>query len=275
MLFDPGAWAAWLFTLMLGATVSAAAERSAPAPRLRVLSYNVNYGGDEPAVLDAIADADADVVLLQETTPAWERALRRRFASRYDHIGFHHWRRYAGGLAVLSRHPIERDQLLPPAESWFPAQRLIIATPLGRVELLNLHLRPAIDQGDWVRGFFTTPPIRRREIEAYWKALSASPDDELPRIIAGDFNEEPGATALAYLAEQGLARADTGATQTWEWQGVYRDNPIHLKMKLDHIFVSPQLAVRDATVLPGAGSDHRPIVATLEPAAPAAPPSPR
>ena len=127
---------------------------------LRVATYNVNYAGDHDAVLAAIADTDADVVLLQETTPSWERALRRRFGDRYPHMSFHHWRRSAGGLAVLSRHPIDADELIPPAASWFPAQRAVIAAPGGPVQVLHVHLRPAIDHGDWVRGFFSTPPIK-------------------------------------------------------------------------------------------------------------------
>lgn len=246
----------WLAAMLLG-VVEVGASHASP---LRVVSYNVHHDGDEASTVDAIADADGDIVLLQETTPAWERVLRRRLSRRYPHMTFHHWRRFAGGLAVLSRHPIDDDDLLPPAEGWFPAQRLVIATPAGPVQLLHVHLRPAIDQGDWVRGFFTTPPIRRREIEEYWARMK--PD--LPTVVAGDFNEEPGASALAYLADRGLARADSGETATWEWKGMWRGAPIHLRMKLDHVLADRRWRVRDARVIVGGGSDHRPVVVTLQ-----------
>jgi endonuclease/exonuclease/phosphatase family metal-dependent hydrolase len=230
------------------------------APILRVVSYNVHYAGDEDSTLDTLGAIDADVVLLQETTPAWERVLRRRFAGRYPHMAFHHWRRGAGGLAVLSRHAVTTDELLPPAEHWFPAQRLVVAAPGGPAQVLHVHLRPAIDQGDWVRGFFSTPPIRRREIEAYWKRMASG----MPTLVAGDFNEEPGASALGFLADRGLVRVDSGELATWEWKGIWKGAPVHLRMKLDHVLADRHWRVRDAHVVAGGGSDHRPVVVTLE-----------
>jgi endonuclease/exonuclease/phosphatase (EEP) superfamily protein YafD len=247
-----------LFTMIMATCALVALTGTAEA-QLRVVSYNVNYAGDEAPTLDVIALADGDVVLLQETTPRWERALRRRFHDRYPHMAFHHADRSPGGLAVLSRYPIEADAILPPAEHWFPAERLVVATPLGRVQILHVHLRPAIDQGDWVRGYLTTPPIRRREIEAYWKAMS--PD--LPVLVAGDFNEEPGATALGFLVDHGLVRADSGPAPTWTWQGNWRGNDVRLRMKLDHILSDRRLAIGDARVLEGGGSDHHAVVVTL------------
>ena len=114
----------------------------------------------------------------------------------------------------------------------------------GALQMLHVHLRPAWD-GDWVTGFFTTPPIRRREIEAYWRAL----DPTLPTIVAGDFNEEvgPHGQALAYLHERALRRADTNGTPTWQWKGNVSGRPIHLRLTLDtpadH---HPPLAATDA-----------------------------
>src|SRR4051812_20253230 len=64
-------------TLWRGSTTA----RICHSRRVRLLSYNVNYGNREPrASLDAIADADADVVLLQEITARWQAALADRFA---------------------------------------------------------------------------------------------------------------------------------------------------------------------------------------------------
>ena len=43
-------------------------------PHVRVLTYNVNWGGPAVATsVEAIRAAEADVVCLQETTPAWGR----------------------------------------------------------------------------------------------------------------------------------------------------------------------------------------------------------
>ncbi len=51
---------------------------------LRVMTYNVNFGAPaREAAVDAIAEASADVVCLQETTPEWEELLRQRLSERY------------------------------------------------------------------------------------------------------------------------------------------------------------------------------------------------
>ena len=56
---------------------------AAASAALRVMTYNVNFGipGDAPTIA-AIDAGRADVVFLQEINPAWERALRARFAGR-------------------------------------------------------------------------------------------------------------------------------------------------------------------------------------------------
>jgi endonuclease/exonuclease/phosphatase (EEP) superfamily protein YafD len=231
------------------------------AAAFRVMTYNVWLSAaGQRATLDAIADGDADLVLLQEATPAWERALQARFAREYPYMRFHHGARPAGDLGVLSRRPIVDDTLLPPAGGPFPAQRLVVDTASGAVQVLHVHLQPMLDGGDPVRGFFTTPPIRRREIEAFWQAVAPG----LPTLAAGDFNEEHTVgSALAYLVDRGLRRVDAGALATWEFQGSWRGNDVHLRLHLDHLYVDAALHVVAATVLAAGASDHRPVVATL------------
>ncbi len=232
------------------------------ARRLRVMSYNVECTGHRHAVtLDAIAAGDADVVLLQETTHAWELLLRQRFARTYPHLHFQHDARYAGGFAVMSRAPLAQVEHLARAADWFAAQRIVLETGLGMLQVLHVHLRPVFDDGDPVKGFFTTPPIRRREIEAYWAAMASGP----ATIVAGDFNEEPeGGLALAFLTERGLRRVDTGGLPTWEYKGSWRGNDVHLRLRLDHVVIDERLVAVDATVLDAGASDHRPVLVTLE-----------
>lgn len=225
---------------------------------LRLVTYNVEYSRrHERRTLDAIADTDADLILLQEVTPGWVASLRARFASTYRHTSFHA-AHGAGGLAILSRAPLRDDRLLPAIDR-FPAQHVIADTALGAIQILHLHLHPMLDGGDPVRGYFTTPPIRRREIEHFTRALV--PD--VRTIVAGDLNEEPGGAVMAHLAALGLARADSGPAPTWEFDGVWRGNPVKFGLRLDHVAVGPPLRVASAAVLPTGGSDHRPVAATI------------
>src|SRR5688572_8038264 len=106
---------------------------------LAVLSYNLNYGlaGDE-ATLDAIAERPSDLVLLQETTEEWELALRERFGAEFPYVAFRHCC-LAGGLGVLSKYELkELEYIEPPAGGWFPGWRLLVDSPLGSLQVLNV-----------------------------------------------------------------------------------------------------------------------------------------
>jgi len=243
-----------LFTGCAGPSLVPATEG---APALRVLTWNVNYGVEgHPDALALLARVDADVVLLQETTPGWEAALRATFAPHYPHMRFHHCCG-AGGLAVLSRHPIAREEVLP-AVSWFPAWRGVVQTPLGPVQLLSVHLRPPFsDSGSVASGLYQTPPIRGQEMAAFAAAL----EDDVATIVAGDFNEGSG-EAISQVRARGmhsvLERAAL-STPTWHWDGV----PVRLR--LDHMFFDDDaLALTAADVFEEGPSDHFPILARFE-----------
>ena len=262
-------WArfALLTPAMLAVASNASGEAEPPpaprptTPQLVVMTYNVNYGTNgRDETLAAIAAGHADLVLLQETTPSWEKALRKRFADAYPHMVFRHDDRAAGGFAVLSRNPIRNEiGLPPPPGAFFPAQTFTVDTPLGALDVLHVHLRPAIVGGSWIKGYFETPPIRRREIEAHWKRLARK-----PAIVAGDFNEEPGKAVEQFLSDKGLHRIPTGGKPTtWSWSGEYQGRPVELAFDIDHVVIAGSLAAKHAHVLAGGKSDHRAVVVTL------------
>lgn len=224
------------------------------------MTYNVNYGNKEPRVsLDAIADADVDVVLIQEVTARWQAVLADRFAAQYPTHVFRLHARNAGGLAVLSKLPVGGEELFAPSDGgWFPAQRLVVTTGFGDVQILHVHLRPALDSGSWFKGFITTPPVREREIAAHYAQLVHA----LPTVIAGDFNEDPTGLAVAALAQHGYRRVETFGPRTWHYE---EDGWDVLKLDIDHIMVGPTLRGVGGVVLDAGTSDHRPVVATIEP----------
>jgi endonuclease/exonuclease/phosphatase (EEP) superfamily protein YafD len=229
---------------------------AAPAqPHVSVMTFNVNFGmAGDPATMNAVAQQDADVIFLQETTDQWEAELRTRFGEAYPSMAFKHWPP-AGGLAVLSKLPIESIEYLP-AESWFPAARVVLASPVGRLQVLNVHLRPpASDRGNVVSGYFSTPPVRRREISAFASAL----DPTLPTLIVGDFNESENGRAVKWLAEHGYRSAlpefQPGA-KTWRW----RTSVGTLRGRYDHLCYDGRLTPLRVEVRDVGRSDHLPVV---------------
>jgi endonuclease/exonuclease/phosphatase (EEP) superfamily protein YafD len=220
---------------------------------VRIVSYNVDCRNAEPASsLDAIAAIDADVALLQEIDAAWEAALEARFAGAYPHRAIRLDARRAGGLAVLSKLPIETEQLIPTSpDGWFPAQRIVI----DGMQILHVHLRPALDASGWVTGYMTTPPIRLRQIEEYFAVMT-----ELPAIVVGDFNEEPSGTTVRFLESKGLARVAMIGPRTWHY---VRDGAEVLALDIDHVMIDARLTARDGHVVDAGTSDHRPVVVTI------------
>jgi len=60
-------------------------------PAVRVLTYNLNYGmpRDRPP-LEVVRQADADLVLLQETSEPWEARIREALGDVYPYMSFRH-----------------------------------------------------------------------------------------------------------------------------------------------------------------------------------------
>ena len=116
---------------------------------------------------------------------AWEELLMELLCStKYPHYCFHHPEenidRAASGMAILARYPIrnvattkfysENDTLL--SGSVFPALTASIeGTPLGNLEVANVHLRPPLelDGSATFSTARTTGPIREAEVKELLK----------------------------------------------------------------------------------------------------------
>jgi endonuclease/exonuclease/phosphatase (EEP) superfamily protein YafD len=234
---------------------------------LRVLSFNVNWAraGDARSV-QAVREADADLVFLQETNAAWQAALEPALAGVYPHRAFRHCDR-AGGLAVLSRHPFEDLDYLPPAPgAWWPAWRLLFETPLGRVQALHLHLYPAMEESGRtsLRGWLGSRAVRLREVQQH--AASLVPG--LPTLVVGDLNENLHGRALGYLRGRGLRTALAPGHRTWRW----RTRLGTVRLQLDHVVHCARLRPLRVEVPEWGGSDHLPVLCSFERAVPGEPP---
>lgn len=256
-----------LTSLDVTPTASGGLNAQLAAKRLTVVTFNVNYGlasggtVDKPT-LDAIAALDADIVFFQETNAEWERAIRGALGARLPHAKFHDPTSYvAGGAGIMSRFPFREEETIPSPLGWFPAQRAVVDSPDGPLQLLNLHLRPAIsERGSWVEGWFTTGPLRERELAAY--APHLAPD--VPTLIAGDFNEEDGGATIRTIRDNGFYNAlpqTSPSATTWRWNV----SGVPLAFRLDHVLYQPQsFRLVSAHVLDEGKSDHLPVRVVLE-----------
>lgn len=236
---------------------------------LTVVTFNVNYGlagcdgpgacSADPDTLGALDGLEADLVLLQETNEGWERALASELGGELPYKSFQAPQKLApGGMGVMSRYPIEEAEVLDSPVGWFPAQRLVLRTPDGPLQVLNVHLRPMISEGgSWVSGYFSTDHFRARELSTYLPRL----DRSLPTVVAGDFNEDVHNEGLRGLLDLGftsaLAEHEPDA-RTWRWEGV------PLQLRLDHVaFDNRAFELVSAAVVERGKSDHLPVKVVL------------
>lgn len=228
---------------------------------LRVMSYNVNFGLEgDPAAIAAIEQAHPQIVLLQETSDAWRDALVTGLPRFTHHRFVPPTDLPAGGMGVMSIYPIVSVEQLPSVGGPFFALRIVIDAPGGRIQLLDVHLRPPMsDGGSWVVGFFSTRDVREREMS--WHAQRLDPT--LPTVIAGDFNEEGDGLALAVTDRLGYTDAVAqwaGKTRTWEWPV----GSLTLRFQLDHILHDARFTTTGAGIVEAGRSDHKPVWADLE-----------
>jgi exodeoxyribonuclease-3 len=140
---------------------------------LRLLSYNVKYGGvgRDAALAAVIRAAEPDVVVLQEATDA------RVVAALAEATGLpHHGARPAHSLGYLSRLPVAHHAWHRPARARHAFLELVLGGTGWRV--FGLHLR----------AWFSKWTERRRAEEIRLLLDGIREHQHGPHVIVGDFN---------------------------------------------------------------------------------------
>jgi endonuclease/exonuclease/phosphatase family metal-dependent hydrolase len=227
-------------------------------PPLRVLTYNIHHAEgtdgvfDYQRLADLILDLEPDVVALQEVDRGTARAkgvdqiarlaeltgMKYAYGKAMDYSGG------AYGNAVLSRFPLTETRVhpLPFEQGREPRAALeVLVQPPGEsapFRFVSTHLCH-LDE-----------PSRLRQIEELERVLDV--DGSAPVILAGDFNSRPGSAPVRALLEAG-------------WKDATEAQSI-----IDYVFVrerDPWQVLEVQTVNDRIASDHRPVLAVLQPAA--------
>jgi len=252
----------WPLTAVAVATTVAAAVvqvplfRRAKAPSgtaLRFLSANLRYGRAEAEPVVRYAEESADIVALQELTPA---ALARLEAAGLDRMFPHRALREMdepGGVGIWSRYPITDVRI----DDGFWLGMLAVGVQIpgagAATTVMTVHLSaPWPDPLQGWRDDLT------RLADTLLKAARASSG---PVLLAGDLNATPDMREFRRLLRQGYqdAGAQAGA-------GVVRTHPADIVappvFAVDHILTRGYVATSVRT-LQVPGSDHRALLAQL------------
>ena len=235
------------------------------APRsLRFATYNINWGnsyGDQ--VLDAIAEAKADVLFLQETTLQSEAFLQPRLSGWYPYfyVAGHEGQYAAERFAFASSIPLRDVVFTPPASGlfgWFSARCEIEGI---QVALVNVHLTPLTIQADSVAGvgaLMSALDAAEAKHAAEIEAICATLDAKQPTIVAGDFNSLSTFAApsrlrvLGFIDSFASVHDDAEAHPTWFWP----TRPLPLRGRIDYIFHTAHFRTTSSEVVTRDGSDH-------------------
>jgi endonuclease/exonuclease/phosphatase family metal-dependent hydrolase len=237
------------------------------------MTYNVHRcvgpgGGDSIDDITSVCkDADADVIALQELdapeTDQDEGAHHARDLAA--HLGMklmfcRTFRRHVGyyGHALLSRHELELKKVTTFASPHADAE------PRGAIWARATHARGTLDI------ISTHLGVHRNERAAQSRELVGpgwlgNPEMRGPILLCGDMNAVPNASATYRRFSEHLRDAQR------ELRG-HRPRPTFPSrlpvLRLDHVFVSDDVAVRSVNV-PWNGrsrraSDHLPLIVDLE-----------
>lgn len=260
-------------SLLLGAAalpLVACATGAAPQRRaIRVVTFNIWHDAGDwaarlPLLLQALREADADVIALQEVLEDSKKNLPNQadtIARALGGYSVHFFateppgspRRY--GNAILTRLPViaEASKKLEPLNDYRTALRVRVSAHGRPVDIVATHLAWQPEAG----------PVRAQQVA---DLMSWLPEDGVPLVVLGDFNAPLSDFGLAALSSPRFESAlPPGATDTTL-------NPFrgHKERVIDHIFaerrwftVSNAKRIGDQAVNGEYPSDHFGVAATL------------
>ena len=222
-------------------------DRAGSGPQLKVITFNVlTSNPNKDQVLTFLKSENADLVCLQETSTEWLTALKP-LKALYPH-SIEYPRSDNFGLLILSRHPITSHQL---------DNNPSLATPYLRAKI------------DWLGNDLTIinahpmPPMRKNAAQSNHATLALiqrhSTQTQNPLIVVGDFNHTAYSHRFNPLKKT-LYDSSQGRGYPATWR---RGHPL-LALPIDHILYSKDLVCLERTIGERHGSDHSPIIATLQ-----------
>ena len=228
-------------------------QLSATGPTLRIMSMNLKYTTENGYLItDQLKRFDPDVLVIEDYTPYAKEQIEALFGRDYLYRGFLF--NYLQGLAIYSRYPFDGGR------------------PKSTFTKIRRQMRGVIDFHGKSLAIYVEHPYSPRTQKRILNNRLATLDlveqirnEKLPVILAGDFNftqSTPNESALKDVGMQdGFELAGKGLGSTWP------EEPPWMQwlpgVRIDHVFVSPQLICTQFWVGKCDGSDHLPIVADI------------
>ncbi|MFP4053419.1 MAG: endonuclease/exonuclease/phosphatase family protein [Phycisphaerae bacterium] len=247
----------------------AAATRPADgSPRrcLRIATFNVLFRNiDLKAMTATAADANADILCLQETTPRSVSALKKRLGERYPHVKYRHGV-LASGFAVFSRLPLEKVWYVKGRTAVFRTMMIDLKLDGRDVRIANVHLcptlpRPRSNANQLLALLQRTEDRRLREI----KFIHGKLPTDRPTLIVGDMNTISTLPAGRYLTDRGYVDSYATASLLPDLGSTirFRVGGVNVGLRIDYVLHTRDFRTLRSRILPSDGSDHSLVVSDL------------
>jgi len=215
--------------------------------RLRVMTWNINFGSDPWGQAQVIADSGADVALLQEVS-LWDEDMRVTYPERLQQLTGQRWYsvfashsgRYSPneGTMILSRLPLLDQSTRNAYDRGF--SRILVSVGGVQVNLFDAHL-------DW---YDTNMRTLQEQDFMWWAAQFGG-----RRILGGDFNSWWGEYWIRVITGE---YSDTWVGVTGSQENGYTLNG---SVRFDYLFHNTGVSPTDAWVTSTSRSDHAPLIA--------------
>ena len=222
-----------------GGTVPPGTTRTA-----RVLLLNVNtQDGDPGRVLAVLADADPDLVVLEEISAEWVEALAGITNAR-PHVCIEP-RGDNFGIGLFSRWPLDSAEVEYAGGAEVPTIVARVRTPSGPVTVIATHPLPPSGAA--------YSHLRNEQLAKLPDLVPAAG----PVLLVGDLNATPWNRHFRLLLRRtGLRDSARGRGVQPTWPA---GNPL-LAIPLDHCLHSPDIAILQRRIGADVGSDHLPVI---------------
>ncbi|MEU0114575.1 endonuclease/exonuclease/phosphatase family protein [Streptomyces bobili] len=223
--------------------------RPEPGARdLVVVQHNVSdENGDPVGTARVLADADPDLIALEELVPSALPFYERALAARYP------YRTVQGSVGLWSKHPLTEAETLDVkprgiTKDWSRALRAVARTPYGEIAVYVAHL-PSVR----VRASGLASSWRDESAGLLGRAVEAEGLRKV--ILLGDLN--------GTVHDEGLAPL-TSRMETPE-RGFAFSFPASFPLaRIDQV-MARSASVSHIRTLPATGSDHLPVAALVRP----------
>jgi len=228
-----------------------------------ILTYNLLFKNKYKAqIIHEIQQTKANIIFIQEITPAWNQQLASSIYPHYPHRKT--WiNRRTRGLAILSTFPISDYDLIKSARNIPFAQICNVTIKGKKVSLINAHLASPAAAVEHPEEFLSQYKKVAAERATQWDKLTylteLKTSNKLTQptasIIGGDLNTmtiEPLYRHIRHSWKDLFASKGSGWGATFPHVASI---PFPL-IKLDYILYQGSVKGLESRVLPGSSSDH-------------------